>query len=76
MSRRAYYWDFFGPRAQGTAEHFERHVRQFLEQHACPAETALESSGQGHAAVRCVVPLEWAERIELSLKPKRAGDEP
>ena len=27
-------WDYYGPLASGTAEHFERHLRQFLETHA------------------------------------------
>ncbi len=74
MNRRAFYWDFFGPRGKPTAEHFERHVRQFLEQHACPADTAIESAGPGHTAVRCLVPLDWAERVERALKPKRSSD--
>ncbi|HEV8245901.1 MAG TPA: hypothetical protein VGP93_09030 [Polyangiaceae bacterium] len=74
MSKRVYYWDFFGPRATPTAEHFQRHLRSFLDQNGCAGVTSLDSQAQGHVAVSCSVDLEWAERIERSLKPKRSSD--
>jgi hypothetical protein len=68
---RRYFWDFFGPQAERTAEHFRRHLDEFLKKSACPGETSLESRGEGHSAVVCRVQSEWFERIERTLKPKR-----
>ncbi len=72
--QRRYFWDFFGPQAPRTAEHFKRHLDQFLEQNACPGETSLESKGDGHCAVGCRVESAWFERVERSLRPKRHED--
>ena len=70
--RRTFLWDFFGPNAERTAEHFQRHLLGFLQQHDCPGETALESQGEGHQAVSCTVGAEWSERIQSALRPKRS----
>ncbi|HVJ13968.1 MAG TPA: hypothetical protein VM686_00945 [Polyangiaceae bacterium] len=70
-STRTYLWDFFGPHATRTAEHFQRHLDEFLKKNDCPGQTALESEGEGHQAVSCVVSSEWCERIERALRPKR-----
>lgn len=68
---RRYFWDFFGPQAARTAEHFQRHLDEFLKKNSCAGETSLESRGEGHSAVACRVESEWFERIERTLKPKR-----
>lgn len=70
MNRR-YFWDFFGPTAERTAQHFQHHLEEFLQKNACPGETSLESLGEGHSAVACRVSEEWFARIELALRPKR-----
>jgi hypothetical protein len=71
--RKRYFWDFFGPNAQGTARHFREHLSQFLERHAiegCKLE--LVSAGPGHHAAACVAPSEAAELIEGALRPRRS----
>jgi hypothetical protein len=67
-----FYWDFFGPNAAATAEHFKRHLDQFLGQNGCQGcETGLSSAGTGHQAVFCRTPEPWREGIAAALKPRR-----
>ena len=73
---RYYYWDFFGPRANGTAQHFLLHVREFLKKSNCPEmPTGLRSEGAGHQAVFCSPPEEFQAAIEGSLRPRRVREE-
>jgi len=73
VATKTYYWDFFGPRALGMAEHFARHTAEFLDKNGvlgCSIDTLSET--EGHHAARCVAPeLAWSV-IEGSLRPKRA----
>ena len=72
---KRFYWDFFGPRAEGTAQHFLVHLREFLAKNACPEmPTGLCSEGAGHQAVFCAPPAEFAAAIERSLRPRRTSD--
>ncbi len=74
MPTRTYYWDFFGPRAQPTAEHFVEHLDGFLREHGIEGcETGLESQAAGHAAAFCVTPEEHQAAIEGALKPRRSS---
>lgn len=66
------YWDFFGPNAEPTAAHFEKHLREFLERHGLACETGLESAGEGHHAARCRATEPEAERIAAALRPQRS----
>lgn len=69
---KTYFWDFFGPRAEGTALHFEKHLVQFLDAQALRGcETGLASEGAGHHAVYCRSPAP-SSPIEDLLKPKRS----
>lgn len=73
MSTKTYYWDFFGPRAQGMAEHFARHLSEFLQKNelaGCAVDTLSE--GESHVAARCVAPEATWSAIETSLRPKRS----
>jgi len=73
---KRYFWDFFGPRADGTAEHFLVHLREFLVKNACPdMPTGLHSQGAGHQAVFCCPPAELEAAIERSLRPRRSIEE-
>jgi hypothetical protein len=73
---KTYFWDFFGPRADGTAHHFLKHLREFLSKNSCPEmPTGLRSQGAGHQAVFCSPPPDLHETIERSLRPKRFADE-
>jgi hypothetical protein len=70
-----YFWDFFGPDAERTAQHFRRHLDEFLEQHACAGcATGTESAGAGHFAAFCATPPEHDELVLRSLRPRRKAD--
>jgi uncharacterized protein len=65
-------WDFFGPNAEGTATHFEKHLREFLQKNAVEGcTTGTESAGEGHMAAFCVTPSGATELVEKALRPKR-----
>jgi uncharacterized protein len=65
-------WDFFGPNALGTATHFEKHLREFLQKNALEGcSTGTESEGDGHMAAFCVTTPAAVEMVEKSLRPKR-----
>jgi hypothetical protein len=69
---RTYYWDFFGPRAAPTAEHFKRHLQGFLDEHGVGHLSLVEESkGPGHHAIGVATPPEQFELIEKALRPKR-----
>jgi hypothetical protein len=73
MPVRTYYWDFFGPRAQPTAEHFVEHLLGFLQENGLEGcETGMKSEGAGHAAAFCVTPEQHQGPIESALKPRRS----
>ena len=73
---KSFFWDFFGPRAEGTAQHFLVHLREFLKKNECPEmPTGLRSEGAGHQAVFCTPPADFAGAIERSLRPRRTLDE-
>ncbi len=70
---RRYLWDFFGPDAQATASHFERHLADRLGQLGVAAlATGVASEGQGHVAAFCVVVSENYALVEKTLRPQRA----
>lgn len=49
-------WDFFGPRASGTAQHFQKHLLQFLEEHSLTLPTGLLQESENHVVVFCDPP--------------------
>ena len=76
---RIYFWDFFGPRAEGTARHFVEHLGQFLQREGfAECETGAGSRGSGHAAAWCRVPPEAPAEVHLgiqkALRPRRFED--
>ena len=72
---KSYFWDFFGPRAEGTAQHFLVHLREFLQKNECPEmPSGLRSEGAGHHAVFCSPPPELEGPIERSLRPRRSTE--
>ena len=69
---RTYFWDFFGPRCQPTAQHFKRHLQGFLQQHGAAGLQLLEvTDSHGHQGIGVVTPPEHWELIEKALRPKR-----
>jgi hypothetical protein len=50
------YWDFFGPSGAQTAEHFKRHLTEFLHRNAITARPIeLKSEQEFHMAVVCQI---------------------
>jgi uncharacterized protein len=73
---KTYFWDFFGPRAGGTAQHFQKHLDEFLDKNAIAGcETGLCSEGAGHQAVFCRATREAEPAIEGALRPRRMTDD-
>ena len=80
---KVFFWDFYGPNAKGTAEHFAHHVEEFLAREALVGcETGTISERANHHAAWCKTPPELESVIQSSLRPKRialvevAGEEP
>ena len=70
---KTFFWDFFGPRAEGTAKHFLVHLLEFLEKHEFDGcETGLESRAPNHHAAWCRAPEQWHDGLQKALKPKRS----
>lgn len=67
------YWDFYGPTAQGTAEHFHRHLDEFLQREQLEGcETGLSIIEPGrHAAAWCRCPVALVTTIRGALRPRR-----
>ncbi len=73
MERRTYLWDFFGPSAEKTALHFERHLLGFLAQHALSdCETGVRSEQPGHFAAFCRADVAHEPALVRALRPQRA----
>ncbi|PRP90268.1 Alpha/beta hydrolase family protein [Enhygromyxa salina] len=67
------YWDFFGPTAQGTAEHFHGHLDEFLAREGfADCETGVEGVEPGrHVAAWCRCPEELVSTLGRALRPRR-----
>jgi len=72
MPTLRFHWDFLGPDAQPTAEHFCRHVMEFCEVHGIAGPRTFTTLVQG----RWVASLECDEQhlalVRDRLRPKRA----
>jgi pimeloyl-ACP methyl ester carboxylesterase len=69
---RRLWWEFFGPDARGTAEHFRRHLDEFLAREhveGCSHGVVVDRAGQ--AATWCVAPHEHLETLVRALAPRR-----
>ena len=65
-------WDFFGPRAQGIAEHHAAHVSEFVRREGVTAEVGARHSGPGHWSAWVLVSEEAALPLRNALRPNRA----
>ena len=66
------FWDFFGPNAAPTADHFKRHLDEFLARSGCAvSETGRSSAGAGHQAVFCRLDEAASGAVSRALKPRR-----
>lgn len=67
-----FHWDFFGPDAVPTAEHFVRHVHEFCEREGIVERKAWHTP----SGVGCTATLECDEThlvlVRDRLRPKRA----
>lgn len=74
MATTTYAWDFFGPRSEGIARHFLRHLEEFWKMSRLEGcEAGVESARAGHHAVWCRAP-HAAEAAILTLRPHRRSD--
>lgn len=69
------YWDYFGPTAEGTAEHFRVHLDEFLlRERLDGCETGVELFTPGHhAAAWCRCPESLVETLGRALRPRRVS---
>lgn len=72
------YWDYFGPAAAGTAEHFRVHLDEFLVREALAGcTTGVELiRPQQHAAAWCRCPEPLIDVIGRALRPRRLSPLP
>jgi len=66
------YWDFFGPRAEGTAKHFEKHLREFFTREKLSLETSgVEEHARFKWSAFCDVDEATAPPVRAALRPQR-----
>ena len=63
-------WNFHGPSARPTAQHFEKHLRDFLAREHVHAQTAQISDSPGHAGIVCLCDNLTATHLEKALRPQ------
>jgi hypothetical protein len=72
MAGLRFHWDFFGPDAAATAEHFCKHLKEFCTREGITEHRSFTAMVQG----RCVASLECDEEhmilVRDRLRPKRA----
>jgi hypothetical protein len=67
-----FYWDFFGPRAEGTARHFQRHLEEFLAREGVVGcTTDVHGSSPNQWTVSCRTPANAAEPVRRARRPRR-----
>ena len=72
---RRFFWDFSGGQAAGTAEHFRRHLDEFLGREGIDGcKTGTEGYGPLHYAAWCDAPIAHSDAIIRSLRPRRVLD--
>lgn len=77
MIMRRFYWDFTGGQAAGTAEHFRRHVDEFIQREGLDGcVTGTEGYSPLHHAAWCDTPDAHAEVVIRSLRPRRVFESP
>ncbi|MFV8752288.1 alpha/beta fold hydrolase [Nannocystaceae bacterium ST9] len=70
---RTLWWDYFGPTAAGTAQHFRVHLDEFLaREQLTGCTTGVEVHPEHrHAAAWCRAPHDRVETLVRALKPRR-----
>jgi hypothetical protein len=69
-----HHWDFFGPDAEKTAEHFKVHFAEFSKNFSIePEELGFFSAAESHVCFWIsVVSDEHSEHIQKKLRPRRS----
>lgn len=70
------FWDFYGPDAQRTAEHFARHLQERLKggaEEERELSTGVEQLSALQSAAWCDAPLALAQRLGRSMRAKRSS---
>ncbi len=66
------HWDFFGPQAEPTAQHFLVHLDEFLAREKIEGcRTGVASQRAGHAATWCETPAKHEATLISALRPRR-----
>lgn len=71
---RRYYWDFFGPAADGTARHFQHHLDEFLERERLQGCTTGVEAEQGTVSAWLDAPVAYEPVIGRALRPRRYAE--
>lgn len=69
------YWDYFGPSARGTAEHFLIHLKTWLTEEKLVDHSrglAVEIVSPNHVSVSCQLPMKEGALVYRTLKAHRA----
>lgn len=68
-----YFWDYYGPDAEGTARHFRVHLDEYIARgKLAECETGVEAPGPGHGVAWCRAP-DAAREALLRLRPRRSA---
>ncbi len=65
------FWDFRGPAAKRTAEHFEIHLKEFAEREGFSIESGLIEHNEFLFSIYWKMPKGVALQIKNTLKPNR-----
>jgi hypothetical protein len=65
-------WDFFGPNAERTAQHHQKHLDEFAaREQVTAAASGAEPGNPGHWTAWLVVDASDVERVRQALRPQR-----
>ena len=65
-------WDYYGPSAKPTAEHFQRHLESYLIEHNCGKfQTKTEAITPMHAATFADIEPAFLDVVGPALRPHR-----
>lgn len=68
-------WDFYGPSAEATATHHQKHMVEFLLKHSLSGSPELERD-EGRVSVFLDLPSAVAEQVGRALRPRRVVEAP
>jgi hypothetical protein len=70
------FWDYYGPSAHGTAEHFLKHLQTWLIEQQFISVQKLEilAYSDHHCAASCVLAFDQGKLVYQALKASRAYD--